>query len=303
VRPLLFVFLDGVGVGPADPDTNPLTAARTPAIRALLGGRLDEALPERGGVELVYRRLDATLGYPGLPQSATGQATLLSGINGAEMMDRHYGPWPGPTLKRSLDDATLFHDGVALGGALLANAYPPGYFRSLEGGRMRANVPVYAARAAGLALPTLDDYRRGQAISADLTGEHFATHDGGPPGIDPADTGRRLAALALERPFTFFDFWLSDRTGHRALRGESLALVERLDTFLGALFAAVDDDPRLTVLVTSDHGNLEDLGSRRHSRSPVPLIVVGPGARAFAGAASLLDVAPSVRRWWRGDSG
>ena len=37
-----------------------------------------------------------------------GQTTLLTGLNGAEIMRGHYGPWPGPTLKRTLDEGTLF---------------------------------------------------------------------------------------------------------------------------------------------------------------------------------------------------
>lgn len=298
MRPLLFVFLDGVGLGASDPETNPFAAARAPALRALLGGRLDVDTPERSASGLVYRRLDAGLGHPGLPQSATGQSALLTGRNGADLMDRHYGPWPGPTLKRDLDDGTLFHDGVARGGALLANAYPPDYFRSLEGGRMRENVPVYAARAAGLALPTLDDLWRGGAISADLTGAYFASLEGGGAALTPEASGARLVALAARRPFTFFDFWLSDRTGHRARRGESIALVERLDAFLSGVLRARSDAPEVTVVVTSDHGNLEDLTSRRHSLAPVPLVVVGPAAPRFSGAKGLLDVAPAIRSWW-----
>lgn len=297
MRPLLFVFLDGVGLGAPDPATNPFVAAATPFLCELLGGPLDRTRPPLESGDTLFRPLDATLGVPGLPQSATGQTALLTGINGAQIMQRHYGPWPGPTLKRLLDGGTLFHDGRRRGGSRLANAYPPGYFLSLQRGRMRENVPVYAARAAGLTLPTLADYRDGLALAADITGAYFAELDPELTPLTPTAAGARLAQLAAATPFTFFDFWASDRTGHRAGLGEAVALVERLDAFLGGVMTEVAGSG-VTVLITSDHGNLDEIGNRRHTFAPVPLIVHGPGAHLFAAADSLLDVAPAVRAWW-----
>ena len=70
--------------------------------------------------------------------------------------------------------------------------------------------------------------------------------------------------------------------------------IARLERFLVALFDAVDPREQL-VVVTSDHGNLEDLSTRSHTRAPVPLLAFGRGARAFVeGARSLLDVAPRL---------
>lgn len=297
---LLFVFLDGVGLGAPDAQSNPFVAAHTPFLRRLLGGPLDRTLSPSGD-SAVFASLDAGLGCAGLPQSATGQTALLTGVNGAALMGRHYGPWPGPTLKRVLDEGSLFNEAMRLGGARLANAYPPGYFSALEGGRFRENVPVYAARSAGVTLPTLDAYRRGEALAADLTGEYFARIDSAVPTLEPSEMGARLAAIASSEPFTFFDFWQSDRTGHRASLDEAVALVERLDRFLEGVVCRAAEISDLTVLITSDHGNLEQIGDRRHSHAPVPLIATGPGANHFGGARSLLDVAPAVRGLWGSD--
>lgn len=291
------MFLDGVGLGPPDPAVNPLVAARTPTLDGLLGGRPSREAAPRSGPELVFRPLDATLAHPGLPQSATGQATLLTGRNGAELMRGHYGPWPGPTLKRLLDEGTLFGDAPA--GAALANAYPPGYHEALAGRRLRENVPVYAARSAGLRLRDLDDLRGGAAVAADLTGAFFAAV-GGPAALAPEEAGARLAALAGRASFTFFDFWLSDRLGHRGGLDEAVDLVERLDRFLAGVLAALDGT---TLLLTSDHGNLEDLRVRTHTRAAVPLLALGPGAAAFALADALADVPAAVRALWTAGTG
>ena len=290
---LLFLFLDGVGLGSTDPEVNPFAAARSPFLRELVGGALTEELEEGSG-DVVVRHLDATLEHPGLPQSATGQASLLTGTNCATVMGRHYGPWPGPTLRRLLERGTLFSEVVAAGrGGLLANAYPPGYFAAIERRKARTNVPVHAALAAGLPLADLSDYERGEAIAADLTGEYFATVDAGLPVYRQEEAGERLARLAARYGFTFFDFWLSDRVGHRGSFSEAVALVESLDAFLAGAAGALEG---VTLLITSDHGNLEDKRTRGHTRADVPLVAVGPGRHHFASCGGLTDIAPAIRR-------
>ena len=74
---------------------------------------------------------------------------------------------------------------------------------------------------------------------------------------------------------------------------EAVTLIEKLDGFLAGLVPALGET---TLLVTSDHGNLEDKSTRSHTRNPVPLLAIGPQAAAFAEARSLLDVAPALRR-------
>ena len=237
---------------------------------------------------LQFRPLSATLAQDGLPQSATGQTTLLTGRNGAELMGRHYGPWPGPTLKRILDEGTLFSEVVAAGGrVVLANAFPPGYFRALAEGKQKVNVPVYAAQGVGVPLLTQADYDSGRAVSADLDGRYLGT----PQPL--AEAGARLARLSREAELTFFDFWLSDTAGHRWTFAESVNLIEKLDGFLAGVIPALSDT---TLVLTSDHGNLEDKSTKTHTRNPVPLLVFGPHADVFEDATSLLGVAPALRR-------
>jgi len=276
----------------------------TPTLDAVAGG--DFVAPRVGRRAAGrFERLDATLGVAGLPQSATGQTALLTGRNAASAMDRHYGPWPGPTLKRLLDEGQLFTwavrrfglDAVAWGGA-----YPPGFFDALERGRLRLNAPAYAARSAGVTLPGEAAYRAGSAVAADLDGAWFASRGTEPPGgfvPGPAGAGRageRLAAAAAGSAFTFLDVWLTDRIGHRGSMEEARDLVVRLDAFVAGVLRA--REAATTVVITSDHGNVEDLGHRRHTRAQVPLIVVGPGESAFEGARSILDVATAVRAVW-----
>lgn len=277
-----------MGLGSPDPSVNPFVRARTPFLSTLLGGPLTLGRELLASPELHFRPLSAMLSHSGLPQSATGQTTLLTGLNGADIMNGHYGPWPGPTLKRTLDAGTIFSEVVGSGGrAVLANAFPPGYFRALSAGKQRVNVPVYAAQAAGVPLLTQADYAAGNASSADLDGAYL----GVPQPL--AAAGAQLARSAQNADLTFFDLWMTDTAGHRWAFAEAVALIEKLDGFLGGLVPALG---KVTLLVTSDHGNLEDKSTRSHTRNPVPLLALGPQASAFAETQTLLDVAPALRR-------
>jgi hypothetical protein len=298
-HPLLFIFLDGVGLGSDDPLENPFVNAQTPTLDYLLGGPLtDSRKPflkvvnedNDNSAPVLFKALDAHLDIPGLPQSATGQTALLTGRNAAELMGRHYGPYPGPTLKGLLEQNTLFHELTRSGLACaLANVYPPQFYN-----RVKVNAIVYAAQQAGVRLRGLEDYQQKRATSADLDGQYLAQHQGGTT-TQPHVMGAWLAALAAEHSFTMFDFWLSDTAGHRWSFAEASNLISKLDAFLGGVLVA--RPPQLTVLVTSDHGNLEDKTRKSHSHAAVPLIVIGPAAQTFTNAESLLDVAPAVRQW------
>src|SRR5690606_24221234 len=138
------------------------------------GSSLDATADSISGDDVVFRSLDATLEHDGLPQSATGQTAILTGLNAAALMQGHYGPWPGPTLQRVLRADTLFHHGEAAGGAALANAYPPGYFAAMTGRRYRPNANAFAAGAAGVELRGSEHYLEGTGVPSDLDGAHFA---------------------------------------------------------------------------------------------------------------------------------
>ena len=51
----------------------------------------------------------------------------------------------------------------------------------------------------------------------------------------------------------------------------------------------------ITLLMTSDHGNVEAMNERGHTRNPVPFIAFGPReAEIRARVTSLMDVTPTI---------
>jgi len=122
-----------VGIGVDDAKINPFIVAKTPCLDDLSGSFHTSAFrPEQSAKKLV-KAIDANLDVDGLPQSATGQATIVTGKNASQVLGRHMGPWPGPTLHKLLDEGTLFSELKEAGKTIaLANAYPQGYFDALE---------------------------------------------------------------------------------------------------------------------------------------------------------------------------
>lgn len=292
---VVLVFLDGVGLGPAGA-SNPLSTAERPHLKQVAGDQAwTDALAPLDTETHVCRPIDATLGVEGLPQSGTGQATLFTGANCAQVVGRHYGPFPHSATFDLLAERNVFTQISRLPRAAptaFANAYPPRFFEHAEK-RGRWTVTTRCCREADLPVRTLDDLARGEAVAADLTGAGLRRlgHD---VSVRSAQaSGRDLASLAAQHAFTLFEYFLTDKAGHGRIDRAPTAILDDVDAFLGGLLDAFDPAEGL-LLITSDHGNIEDTSTKTHTRHPVPLIAYGAGAHHFRTVQSLTDVTPAV---------
>ncbi len=307
------MFLDGVGLAPAAPD-NPLADAPMPVLYELLGGPLTlESQCETGS--LLLRGIDATLDMPGLPQSGTGQTALLAGVNAAVMHGHHQPHFPPVALRPLLAEQSIFRRVAARGGkATFANMFGPGYWEAVAARRIRRSASVIAAEGAGLRFRDEDDLRAGRAVAWDITGAAMQARGVQVPLVAPQEAGVALARLACDYDLVFFETFLPDLAGHGRVHPgpqpleESAApapidrqatiiaqihlVMARIDAMIGGLLDAMR--PLDTLLITSDHGNIESLASTTHTRNPVPLLVAGAGVSAFVHVASIMEVAGAI---------
>ena len=295
---ILLVFLDGVGLGPATA-ANPFVTLDLPAFKRLAGGQrwTADATPIREP-EHVFIPIDATLGLEGLPQSGTGQAALFTGENAAAVHGRHFGPYPPTTVRPLVAERSVFARLVAAGieadRLAFANAYPDRFFRFVEK-RGRWTATTLAAHSAGVRLRRAADLAARRALPADLTGETWhALIDIDQKPQSEADAARALAALVADHAFVLHEYYLTDKAGHSQDAARAADVLTSLDRFFEALLDALP--PEALLVLSSDHGNIEDLATKSHTRHPVPLIARGPGAHAFAEADSLTDVTPAILR-------
>src|SRR5690606_18780821 len=104
---VIFLFVDGLGVGPETAD-NPFLQLRLSFIEARLGGPLCQSIPPFWRQDEAFFLAYATLGVDGLPQSATGQTSIFTGQNAARAMGRHISGFPMARLRRMLEAGNLF---------------------------------------------------------------------------------------------------------------------------------------------------------------------------------------------------
>ncbi len=293
---VLVIFLDGVGLGDDDPQVNPLAEAPLPALRSLLGGH--RPIRAHGGLstdQASLVALDAQMGIPGLPQSGTGQVTLLTGVNAPALLGQHYGPYPSQPLVDLLSRDNLFKRILSAGEAVaFANAYSDRFLNRVDRGTGRLSANARAALLAGLKLRGPNDLKKGRAVSSLLTNEYFQGLGYDVPDMSAAEAGAQLAHLAHDHKLTFFEFWYSDVAGHRQDRQLSLHLLKLLDEFIGSTVEELDTS-RALLLIVSDHGSFEDLRTRKHTLNPALTLVAGAGHRKMASRLrSLVDVTPAL---------
>jgi hypothetical protein len=274
---ILFVFVDGFGIGSADPAVNSLRDARFPK----LGKLLDAATP-----------IDACLGVDGNPQSATGQASLLCGVNAPKAMGRHIEGFPPPTLKTLIQKENLFSKLRKIGKQpTFANSYwiddpnniPP----------KRQSVTTVMTLKALHGVRHKKDLLSGKAVNHDITRwtMHTRGYDG--PLIEPEEAAEHLLNVANENDFTLFEYFITDRAGHSGDPEQIFQCLETLERFL-PLAAEFGKKENQLFLLCSDHGNIEDRTTTSHTQNPVPLIAIGTGAEHFQSLENLTDITPAI---------
>lgn len=309
---ILFLFFDGLGLGEDDPERNPFARMRLPTLEGFTGGRRWlRGLPRIESERALFIPTDANLGVDGRPQSATGQAAIMTGLNVPQMINRHYGPKPTPEIMTIIRQHGLVRRLVDHGlTAGLFNAYPSEFLNTMARGvRLPSSIQA-AMREAGVALLDGQSFLDQRALSVDFTGHLWrrfganndaatrvwrtqVNHDD-TPVISAYEAGMLLASLAMEVDFAFFDHWLTDYLGHRGTMQQAHDLLATIDEMFAGLLSAWDDSRGL-VVVTSDHGNFEDLDARGHTRNPVPTLIIGEGRQAFAnGLTDLTGFAPAI---------
>lgn len=300
----LFLFMDGIGFGENDPEVNPFAAANSPTLNKLLNGHaLVKGIAPLHNERATLLELDANLDMPGLPQSATGQASLLTGKNVPQIVGEHYGPKPNKAVAAVVREDNLFMQLSQRGyRSTLLNAYPPRYFQGIESGKRLLSAIPLAVTSAGIALKTMTDLFEGDGFSVDFTGEGWRTQLGfaAAPVAARDAAGHRLAKVTQTYDLAFFEFWPSDYAGHHQDRKGAIDLLEHFDGVLAGLLDGWDDEHGL-ILITSDHGNMEDLSQRHHTTNSVPALVIGSQAlrdKFCANLKNLSDVTPAILQFY-----
>jgi len=297
---ILLVFIDGIGIGPDDPDVNPFSVAEMPTLHALTNGhRWVEGIGRQQNDHALFFPVDPRMDVAGRPQSGSNHATIITGKPIPQIIGEHYGPKPNAATRAIVDESNFFVEVIERGlSADLLTAYPPGLLHNIQRGKTLPSAFMQAATNAGKPLHTVEDLREGRALSADWTGTGWPSHLNidGVPQFSPYEGGVKMVQLAREHDFAMHAHVFTDFVGHRGTLDEATRLLKNIDKVMAGALDTWDTDNDLLIL-TSDHGNMERIGSRTHTKNDVPLLVVGAARHAFArDIKTLADLVPAMRR-------
>jgi 2,3-bisphosphoglycerate-independent phosphoglycerate mutase len=286
---VLLIFIDGVGIGRRGAQ-NPLDGLESEFFSIFADE--EPPLPFDGMIAVT----DARLGVEGLPQSATGQTTMLTGVNASQLIGRHLHGYPSPRLKEALAEHSIYRKLMARGRSVtFANAYTRSYIDSLP---RFVSATTVAAMSAGVRLRVLEDLIEGRAVSHDFTNQFLIERGFDVEPLTPEQAGANLARIAAEHDFTLYEHFITDRIGHERDRDLSYKLVRehipRLTRLVRAALEAADLTKQ-TIMITSDHGNIEDHSTRVHTLNPVATLAFGPQREFIASRVkSLTDITPAI---------
>ena len=288
---ILFIFIDGFGLGENNVSKNPVYAADTPALDKLFSEGL--VIPT-----------DPMLGVPGLPQSATGQTAIFTGVNAPQAVGRHINAQPTKPLRDIIEEDNLFKK-LLKNGLKVANAnvYRQEYLdRMNDPGdkRYKPSVTSVMTMSAGMKFRRVEEYNNGTGIYHDITGKIIVESGYNSHTITPEEAAMRYYSIAREHDFTLFEYFMTDLAGHKMDLEKAIETIEVLDAFLGSLLELLDPAEDI-LFITSDHGNIEDISIKTHTKNFVPTIIYGKmQEKNEVKIKALTDIAPAVMKFFLG---
>lgn len=303
---MIFIFLDGVGIGKAD-ETNLFYTTKARFLPFHTGS---STLPDGTPVKAI----DPLLGVAGIPQSATGQTALYTGQNVPALIGEHKGSYPNRVMRKIIMEHNLLKKLDRAGfKARFINAYPrhselfslPNISLDEEGRlhfsekfpelfKRRISVTSTMLIANRTVPFDVQDVKGKRSLFQDYSNNYLIERGLKLPVYSPETAAEIVFRASREFDFILYEYFQTDVYAHRRSFAESSELIKKLDRLVGKLISHLDREQD-TLLITSDHGNLEDYSTRSHTLNPVPLVVWGRRAGLLrVRINSIVDVTPAT---------
>jgi hypothetical protein len=294
----LLIFLDGVGIGKPDPASNPFFKYHFKFLNDIFGEppSLQNQYLNSNGNYLFPT--DPLLDVEGLPQSGTGQTSIFCGVNAPKIAGRHFGPFPHSTTIETLKEKNIFYEFRKRKlKSTFVNAYPKVFFDYIKSGKTRLSTTTLSCNLSNIPLHKAEDVRNGKALTAEITAERWVRKlNYKLPIIKPETAARRLLRIASKNHFTAYEYFLTDHLGHWRHKEEMEHILDVLDKFLFFILTNIDKK-KTTLVICSDHGNLEDLSAKIHTFNPALTITAGKYAKELSESIKdLTQIKPAIMK-------
>jgi len=284
---VLLFFIDGLGIG-ARGEFNPLDG---------LDGAEPLAIFKNESLTTIHDGIvvptDACLGIDGRPQSASGQTTILTGVNAPALLGYHKQGFPNAAMLEIIRDHSIFLQLTRAGvePITFANTYTQWFFDQ----RPRwVSATTAAVEAANLPFRRVSDLVAGRAVYQDFTNAMLIERGEDVSPRTPDEAAAVLANITADHQFTLYEYFITDKVGHAQDMQKARLVLTNLARLIRGVLKKIDLQ-RTSVILTSDHGNIEDLSSRNHTLNPVPTIVWGANKELIANRIkNLADITPAI---------
>ncbi len=340
---LIFIFLDGVGIG--RPTTaNPFYAAGADYLPFYYKPRnknivnrnhpvFSPGVPENNGGEeenpdlttledftpdlpdnTPVKTIDARLEVEGMPMSATGQTALFTGINMPRLLNEHRDSYPDKDMRRVIRTNNIFTRLKRKRiNVRFLNAYPkcahlftPEHIGIRDDGEFYFSAAFQPNFRNALSVTTcmmLSSYMKPfsekdiimeRSLYHDFSNQSLRNGDNMYPLFSPEKAAEVIFNTSRRHQFLLYEFFQTDMYGHGFELEECIQLVRQLNRMVKRLVSLMDPE-KDTLMITSDHGNLEESCTPLHTTNPVPLLAWGRRSHVLREKIdSLVDVTPAV---------
>ncbi|MDA3941703.1 MAG: hypothetical protein PF693_20735 [Spirochaetia bacterium] len=295
MKKLFLFFIDGIGLCKKESPISHLFTKITG--KKLMAGTQPDFFDSG-----VICSADASLNVPGIPQSATGQATIFTGINASEYLGYHLTALPNEKLVKLIEEQSLMKSLAEQGVTVTsANMYSTEFFQKRAARRRNAfPVSTLTIKASGVPFRYFSDYEKSMAVFADITNRLIRERGYDIEEIPPETAARNLLNILKDNQFVFFEYFMTDIYGHKRNMEGLGKSVDILNNFTETVWAGIEKET--SILIISDHGNAEDLSTGDHTSNDVPAILFTKNkneAKQFADSIhSLVDIYPWVLEYF-----
>ena len=284
---VILFFIDGVGIGEEN-EFNPLSLTENlEPLDNFVGA--NKKIFSSG----ILVPTDARLGVEGRPQSASGQTSIYTGINAAKHIGKHKLGFPNEDLRDLIAEYSIFLQlkNKQIEPNIFANTYTPKFFEEKQRWK---SATTCAVEAAGVRFCSLPDLIGRKSLFHDFTNEYLIEKGFDVPKFTPTDAAEILAGLSERHRFTLYEHFITDKIGHDQNYEWAAKHLPKLAELIRETMKRIDFD-KTTFILTSDHGNIENLSIRNHTLNKVPTIVWGRKSREFAERINdLTDITPAI---------
>jgi 2,3-bisphosphoglycerate-independent phosphoglycerate mutase len=286
---VVLFFIDGLGIGKSD-ENNPFFGLEGAEPLAHFS---DRRVP--GSCGGILAPTDPRLGVEGRPQSASGQTTILTGINAPQRLGYHKQGFPNQALREVIAEHSIFRqlEQRGIGPGAFVNTYTPRFFS--ETPRWKS-ATTCAVEASSVQFHRLSDLLGRKALFHDFTNNSLRGLGFDVPLFSPVEAAKILSEFPDRYRFTLYEHFLTDKIGHDQDFEQARSHLPQLAEFIRETLSRLDLE-KTTFILTSDHGNIEDLSVRTHTLNDVPTIIWGRKSMETAETiADLTNITPAILR-------